>query len=100
MQVDTKKKGSPWLLLTFTLPSRRASQRVEVWRKLRRYGSVGLGNSGYLLPNSGANQERFEWQATAIRKYGGEASVLKVESKQEADGKAVARMVVYEADVH
>jgi hypothetical protein len=80
MKVPLEKSGSPWLLLTFTLPSRRASQRVEVWRKLRRYGSVALGNSGYLLPNSGANQERFEWLATAIRKYGGEASVLKVES--------------------
>jgi hypothetical protein len=80
MKVGAEKKASPWLLLTFTLPSRRASQRVEVWRKLRRYGSVALGNSGYLLPNGGANQERFEWLATAIRKYGGEASVLKVES--------------------
>jgi hypothetical protein len=67
-------------LLTFTLPTQRASQRVEVWRKLQRVGSVALGNSGYLLPNDGANQERFEWLATMIRKYGGEASVLKVES--------------------
>jgi len=69
-----------WLLLTFTLPTKRASQRVEIWRKLQRYGTVPLGNSGYLLPNNLSNEERFQWLATAIRKYGGDASVVHVES--------------------
>lgn len=80
MAVPKKDDSTPWLLLTFTLPTKRASQRVEVWRKLRRYGAVPLGNSGYLLPNNPTNQERFEWLATAIRKYAGEASVVKVQS--------------------
>jgi len=69
-----------WLLLAFTLPTSRASQRVEIWRKLQRYGTVPLGNSGYLLPNNPGNEERFEWLATSIRKYGGEASVVRVQS--------------------
>src|SRR5438132_5094029 len=69
-----------WLLLAFTLPTKRASQRVEIWRKLQRYGTVPLGNSGYLLPNNPSNEERFQWLATAIRKYGGDASVVHVES--------------------
>jgi hypothetical protein len=51
-----------------------------VWRQLQRYGAVPLGNSGYLLPNSASNQEKFEWLATAIRKHAGEASVVKVQS--------------------
>jgi len=74
------RKTVAWLLLTFTLPTKRASKRVEVWRKLQRYGTVPLGNSGYLLPNSFGNEERFEWLATAIRKYGGDASVVYVQS--------------------
>jgi hypothetical protein len=80
MTVRRTKIGAPWLLLTFTLPTKRASQRVEIWRKLQRYGAVPLGNSGYLLPNSATNQERFEWLAAAVRKYAGEASVVKVQS--------------------
>src|SRR6202008_2341206 len=56
----SKHEGVPWLLLTFALPAKRASQRVEVWRKLQRYGGFPLGNSGYLLPNNPVNQERFE----------------------------------------
>ncbi|SRR5712692_5806171 len=80
MVVANTRRDAPWLLLTFTLPMKRASQRVEVWRKLQRYGAVPLGNSGYLLPNNAINQERFEWLATAIRKYAGDASVVKVQS--------------------
>jgi hypothetical protein len=75
-----KQRDAPWLLLTFSLPTKRASQRVEVWRKLQRYGAVPLGNSGYLLPNNLVTRERFEWLAISIRKYGGEASVVKVVS--------------------
>jgi len=67
-------------MLAFTLPTKRASQRVEVWRKLQRYGAVPLGNSGYLLPNSPSNRERFEWLAQMIRKHAGEASVVSVQS--------------------
>jgi len=78
----TARRGgkTAWLLLTFTLPGKRASKRVEVWRKLQRYGTIPLGNSGYLLPNSPANEERFEWLATGIRKHEGDASVVRVAS--------------------
>ena len=78
--MTVRDNKAAWLLLTFTLPTKRASQRVEIWRKLQRYGTVPLGNSGSLLPNSPSNEERFEWLATAIHKYGGEASVVHVES--------------------
>jgi hypothetical protein len=79
--MDARKRSTiAWLLLTFTLPTKRASQRVEVWRKLQRYGTVPLGNSGYLLPSNPANEERFQWLATSIRKYGGDASIVHVRS--------------------
>src|ERR1700720_1199750 len=68
-----------WLLLTFTLPTKQASQRVEVWRKLQRYGTVPLGNSGYLLPNTPVNEERFQWLGSSVRKYGGDASIVHVQ---------------------
>ena len=79
MTVHSSRRAA-WLLLAFTLPAKRASKRVEVWRKLQRYGTVPLGNSGYLLPSDPSNEERFQWLATAIRRYGGEASVVRVES--------------------
>ena len=71
---------TPWLLLVFSLPARSASQRVEIWRKLRKYGMLALRSSGHILPNTPANQERMEWLATAIRAYKGQASVLHVQA--------------------
>src|SRR2546430_3803714 len=77
--MTVRNRAVGWLLLTFTLPTRRASQRVEIWRKLQRYGAVPLGNSGYLLPSDAVNEEHFQWLATAIRKYGGDASIVHVQ---------------------
>ncbi len=71
-----KNRRVAWLLLTFTLPTKRASQRVEIWRKLQRYGAVPLSNSGYLLPSNPVNEERFQWLGTSIRKHNGDASQL------------------------
>jgi hypothetical protein len=64
--------------LIFSLPAKRATERVDVWRKLRRFGALPLPSSGYLLPNTPQNLENFEWLAAAIRKYKGQASVVQV----------------------
>lgn len=80
MIVSPQSAVPPWLLLAFSLPQKGASVRVSVWRKLQRYGSLPLGNSGYLLPNDPANREKFEWLAMTIRGSHGEASVLEVQS--------------------
>ena len=69
-----------WIVLMFNLPAKQASQRVEVWRKLKRYGALPLESGGYLLPNTGPTLEHFEWLAVAIRKFKGQASVLRVQS--------------------
>ncbi len=70
----------PWLFLVFSLPAKRASQRVDIWRKLQRCGALSLRNSGYLLPNTPANRERLEWLARIIQSHKGEASVVEVQS--------------------
>jgi hypothetical protein len=75
----TQSQTVPWLLLVFRLPARSASQRVQTWRKLQRYGMLALRSSGHVLPNTAANQERMEWLATAIRAYKGQASVVQVQ---------------------
>ena len=74
------KQSVPWLLLMFSLPAKRASQRVDIWRKLKRYGALALRTSGYLLPNSAENLERFQWLATSVRNHDGEASVAQLQS--------------------
>jgi hypothetical protein len=74
------RRESPWLFLVFSLARKSGSLRVAIWRKLQRNGSLPLGNSGYLIPNSPENRERFEWLATTIRSHQGEASIVEVQS--------------------
>src|SRR5215469_10934774 len=78
--IVSSEQRAPWLLLIFSLPAKQASERVDVWRKLKRYGALSLRTSGYLLPNTAENLEHFQWLAASVRKHKGEASVAQVQS--------------------
>src|SRR5579871_3186161 len=81
-----------WLLLVFSLPAKRASERVEIWRKLQRYGALQLRSSGYLLPNSPGTVERFAWLAESVRKYKGQASVAQVHAIDDMPGEKIQQL--------
>jgi hypothetical protein len=80
MNITTAPDASPWLLLVFTLPTVKASERVQIWRKLQKIGSIPFRNAGSMLPNTPENRERFEWLAASIRDFDGEASILRIQS--------------------
>jgi hypothetical protein len=80
MNITAMQEGSRWLLLVFTLPTSKASERVQIWRKLQRFGAIAFRNAGSLLPNTPENQERFEWLARTIRASYGEASILQIQA--------------------
>ena len=46
-------KPSSWLLLLYSLPTKRNSERVAVWRRLKKMGAVQIKTSTYLLPDAG-----------------------------------------------
>src|SRR5262249_26424426 len=92
MSASVKDNPAAWLLLVFTLPTSKASERVGVWRKLQRYGAIALPASGYVLPNSSMNQERFEWLATSIRSSKGQAAVAQVRSFDELRHEQIEHM--------
>jgi hypothetical protein len=66
-----------WLLLLYSLPTNRNTERVAVWRRLKRLGAVQLTTSTYLLPDLPAQHEQFQWLAKEIRDGGGEATLVR-----------------------
>jgi hypothetical protein len=76
------KKGT-WLLLLYALPTPRNAERVNLWRKLKKFGAVQLKTSGYVLPDEPAHFERFQWLSKQILDAGGEATLIRV---AEIDG--------------
>jgi hypothetical protein len=93
----------PWLMMIFSLPSAKASERVQVWRKLQKFGSLPFRNAGYLLPNTPGNRERLVWISETVRSNGGDASVIEVSSIDDLSDEATrelfrqAREADYEA---
>ncbi len=66
-----------WLLLLYSLPTKRNTVRVAVWRRLKRMGAVQLTTSTYLLPDRPAQHEQFQWLAKEIRDSGGDATLVR-----------------------
>ena len=65
-----------WLLLAHQLPTRPSKARVKTWRRLQQLGAVAARNSVYVLPNTEACREDFEWLRSEIVALGGEATVF------------------------
>jgi hypothetical protein len=57
------------------LPPKPDYLRVKVRRRLHRIGAMPLKSSVYVLPNTAAAREDFEWLAREIAADGGEAAV-------------------------
>jgi hypothetical protein len=85
-------KNSTWLLLLYALPTKKTSARVNLWRKLKRFGAVQLKTSAYVLPDNPAQYERLQWLSEEIRTAGGDASLLRVTEIEGMDEAAIVRM--------
>jgi hypothetical protein len=75
--------ATSWLLLLFSLPTNRNTERVAVWRRLKKLGAVQIKTSTYLLPDDAAQYEQFQWLAQQIRDYGGDSTLVRA---QEIEG--------------
>jgi len=83
-------KATSWLLLLYSLPTNRNTERVAVWRRLKKMGAVPLKTSTYLLPDDPAQYEQFQWLAQQIRDYGGDSTLVRA---QEIEGLTKEKVV-------
>ena len=68
-----------WLLLIHQLPPRPLYLRAQVRRRLAQAGALPLKNSVYVLPDTPACLEDFQWIAQEASAAGGEASICRTE---------------------
>jgi hypothetical protein len=83
-------KNLNWLLLLYSLPTSKKTERVAVWRRLKRIGAVQIKTSTYLLPDKPAQYEHFQWLAQQIREFGGDATLVRV---QEIEGMSNDKLI-------
>src|SRR5262245_27656848 len=75
-QSSPQPKGRKWLLLVHQLPSSPSNLRVRTWRRLHQLGAIPVKQAVYVLPDTPAAREDFEWLSTEIEAAGGEATVF------------------------
>jgi hypothetical protein len=85
-----QKVSGSWLFLLFNLPAKQSSDRVKFWRRLKKFGTIQLKNSTYLLPDDPVHYERFQWLAKEIVDTGGEATLARV---KDIEGMPYAALV-------
>jgi DNA-binding transcriptional regulator PaaX len=66
-----------WIILNYTLPKEPSRVRVSIWRKLKKQGSVSIGQSMWILPYSPEHTEFFNELSTEIGQNSGAAYLLK-----------------------
>jgi hypothetical protein len=89
------KKNRPapnrsWLLLLFSLPATHKTARVAIWRKLQKSGAIQIKTSTYLLPDTPAQYELFQWLAKQVNDYGGDSTLIRA---RQIEGLPDARIV-------
>jgi hypothetical protein len=89
--MSSKASGS-WLFFLFNLPGTRASERVKVWRRLKKFGAILLKVSTYVLPDEPVHYERFQWLAKEIVDVGGEATLARVKDIEGMPRAAIVAM--------
>jgi hypothetical protein len=89
--MSSKASGS-WLFFLFNLPGTRASERVKVWRRLKKFGAILLKVSTYVLPDEPVHYERFQWLAKEIVDVGGEATLARVKDIEGMPHAAIVAM--------
>src|SRR5947208_14320451 len=72
-------KATSWLLLLFSLPTNRNTERVAVWRRVKKMGAVQIKTSTYLLPDEPTQYEQVHWLAKQIRDYGGDSTLVRAQ---------------------
>jgi hypothetical protein len=78
-----RPRATSWLLLLYSLPTKQKTERVAIWRRLKKMGAVQIKTSTYLLPDEPAQYEQFQWLAQQIRDFGGDSTLVRA---QEIEG--------------
>ena len=71
-----------WSVLFLTLPTQPNAVRLRVWRALKALGCGSLRDGVYVLPE--AQAALFDPLVTEVRAHGGQASVLELSTRDEA----------------
>ena len=84
MAARSRQDKPAWLFFILTLQGQQAAVRMRVWRALKALGTAVLRDGVYVLPNRNEFLEPLVAQSQEVLGSGGNAQILEVDSRDEA----------------
>ena len=87
-----------WILMFYSMPSKPERNRLRVYRKLQKEGTLALKDGVHLLPFSEDTQEFFMWLHQEIKTLGGEMHFSIIEKFETLRGEDIVTLFKLQAE--
>lgn len=79
--------------MSYRLPREPSTPRISLWRRLKRWGVVQVGDGLVALPADARTQEQLEWAAEEAMEAGGTAAVWLARPTAAMQGRGMAQQM-------
>lgn len=83
---------SPWLLLSYQVPSEPSALRVATWRALKQVGAVKLRDGVYFLPDMAACRSALDDVQSRVQAGGGTAVTMTAQGASSDDADSLSAL--------
>lgn len=81
-----------WVLLSYRVPREPSTPRIAIWRRLKGFGVVQVGDGLVALPADARTKESLEWVAAMVLEADGEGIVWVATTTKRQSRELAARL--------
>lgn len=88
-----------WILMFYSMPSKPERNRIRVYRRLQKEGTLSLKDGVYILPFSDDRYEFFQWLSQEIKTLGGEMQFVTIEKIEMMENTDIVALFQRQSDI-
>ncbi len=87
-----------WILMFYSMPSKPERNRLRIYRRLQKEGTLSLKDGVYLLPYSEDRYELFQWLSQEIKTLGGDMHFVVIEKIERLKNSEIVTLFKNQAE--
>ena len=88
-----------WILMFYSMPSKPERNRLRIYRRLQKEGTLSLKDGVHILPYSDEQYEFFQWLSQEIKILGGEMQFVTIEKIEMMENSDVTALFQKQAEI-